>query len=242
MPHIPFDQVAPDLGILEFLESEIARLEEELRLRDEADRAPAPGPDAESDSARTELIRSYQAEIAERDEMIEVLQEHVRVLEEARAADRQEWEQIGNWVEQLEAQAVALKAPSRDAARSDQEGAWVAERSALRTEIAQLQARLSEQATATAGAEVDALRRALHTAQSEVERLRHDTAKSAAADAATEQTNATLDSVGPRAALTPNERLRALRLHLNEIQQREEQERRERSFSARLSRIWNRNS
>lgn len=43
-----------------------------------------------------------------------------------------------------------------------------------------------------------------------------------------------------RATLTPNERLRALRQHLNEIQQREEEERRQRTLSARLARLWNR--
>ena len=94
---------------------ELARLEAELRARDEA----APVPDAwptdrsAAEDADAELRRKVEeltAELAGRDETIGVLLEQTQLFEEAAAAQRDEWEQLTRWVEEVE-QRVGERGP-----------------------------------------------------------------------------------------------------------------------------------
>src|SRR5579883_1068325 len=86
------------------LQEEIARLEDEIRLRDEA-RAESPyapingTPEESREMAR---VAELTAEIAHRDETINWLFEQCRLLEEAEAASRAEFEQLDRWMSEVE--------------------------------------------------------------------------------------------------------------------------------------------
>jgi hypothetical protein len=92
------------------LQDEIARLEEELRQRDEAPMGDSIGADFDlaqgagdqvtaADSAR---LAELMTDLARRDETIALLLEEIRLVEEAEAAGRAEWEQLNQWVGQVE--------------------------------------------------------------------------------------------------------------------------------------------
>jgi hypothetical protein len=96
---------------ISLLQEEIARLEAEVGQRDEAlaeqPAMPAqPAPAADPDLASQ--VTNPNAELAERDETIEFLLDQVRLFEEAEAAGRAEWEQLNQWVTQVE-QRVAQR-------------------------------------------------------------------------------------------------------------------------------------
>ncbi|MFO0907589.1 MAG: hypothetical protein U0794_04375 [Isosphaeraceae bacterium] len=83
---------------------EVARLEAELRARDEAGDAP-PSWDIASppiDEGMTRRIDELTAELAVRDETIGILLEQTQAFEEAADAQRAEWEQLSRWVEEVE--------------------------------------------------------------------------------------------------------------------------------------------
>ncbi len=89
------------------LQEEIERLEYELRLRDEA--MVESFQDGEAtvhivpDSLHLERkIDELSADLASRDESIALLLEQVRLFEEAESASRAEWEQLNNWVSEVE--------------------------------------------------------------------------------------------------------------------------------------------
>lgn len=97
---------------ISLLQEEIARLESELESRDEALRAALeegnlgaseapsvdPGPE----------FRRLEAELVERDEVIVLLLDQGRLYEEAADAQRQEWEQLNSWVEEVERRMEGL--------------------------------------------------------------------------------------------------------------------------------------
>jgi myosin heavy subunit len=325
----------PDDGALEtiqLLHDEIARLEEELRLRDEAlaaaarveadCAAPAAPFGTVVAEAAARQIETLSAEVAERDQTIAELFDHVRRLEEAEAAGRADWEQLQHWVEQVEqridlldrteeglAQELAAERHKAEALRRDAE----TERRVAATrshELAQENARLRAQLADLAGrnddgalaalamlehenaqlrrrsqelercagawseveglrsqvealqAELDATRQELRRTQHERDELRHEH-EAAQAELRGQRVviPVPLPSEAPRtdlptgplvrrpqtasnpaAQLSADERIRALRLHLQEIHQREQEERDRRRLVARLSRLWNRMS
>src|SRR5690242_12561147 len=99
-----------DHDTIALLQEEIARLEDELRMRDDAAAAerlaarPAPGPGVPDQVAAEAMRRSdsQAAELADREETIALLLEHLRLAEEAEAASRAEWEQLNVWVQEVE--------------------------------------------------------------------------------------------------------------------------------------------
>jgi hypothetical protein len=102
------------LDAIALLQDEVARLEQELRWRDEkpsdstyhgaastrneADSAVGP---AELASARAEVER-LELELAGRDETIALLLDQLSRVEEAQAAGRAEWEHVAGWLAELE--------------------------------------------------------------------------------------------------------------------------------------------
>src|SRR5262249_31241720 len=106
--------LAEYLETITLLQEEVARLEGELKRRDDRqcelafsagatddldaepgdDPIPAGGPDAESER--------LAAELADRDETIRLLLDELERLEAAQAATRTEWEHLAGWVAELE--------------------------------------------------------------------------------------------------------------------------------------------
>src|SRR5437764_7433668 len=92
-----------DTGTLTLLQEEIARLEDEIRLRDEAMASHEPaGPASENHEDADRKVAELTAELASHDETIELLWDQVRSFEEAEEAGRAEWEHLHRWVEELE--------------------------------------------------------------------------------------------------------------------------------------------
>jgi chromosome segregation ATPase len=149
------------------LQEEIARLEEELRLRDEV---PAPGDGASADapaaasapadSGLTDRVAELTAEISRRDETIALLVEEIQRFEEAEEASRTEWEQLNQWVTEVErrvdsrdkqdsglAQELSTerrKAESLRQALETERRTWESQRRPLEQEVERLRAQLGE--------------------------------------------------------------------------------------------------
>lgn len=86
------------------LQEEIVRLENELRSRDESAGVPsdhAPRDD-KADQAAARQVESLLAELANREETINLLLEQSRLFEEAESAHQANWDQINQWVQELE--------------------------------------------------------------------------------------------------------------------------------------------
>lgn len=148
------DDDDPSQDTLVLLQEEIARLEAELRARDESPPDPA-GADAGgggrgAPDGSDERVAGLLADLAGRDETVEILLEQSRLYEEAAAAQRAEWEQLNQWVEEVErrldgrdADGPRLRAELeaerdraealRRAGESDRRG-WEAQRSGLERE------------------------------------------------------------------------------------------------------------
>ncbi len=284
------------------LQEEIARLEAELQLREDESAAlatPTPriedeNPTAAGDTRAADLA----AELAERDRMIELLWEQVTILEEAESAGRAEWEQLHQWVEELErrvegngdGQGEQALQRERDRARRDAEAAterfesdrraWHAQRASLDSEIAALQSRLDEAAAQkgpdelratlerenrqlhhtrqrlaaaeAVAASADTLRNELQDARGQLQDARQELSRTAddlqrqrlehQAELATLRARLVRETQGAATTgeLGVNERMRALREHLNDLHKIEEQERRNRRLSARISKLWGR--
>ncbi len=267
------------------LQQEIVRLEEELRLREEAaatsDRI---GPDADFQTSR---IAGLVAELAERDEMIQLLQDQTRYLEESLTADRAEREQLGQWLDEMESrldsgdtEESSLRVEPAHHEDNQEKDDWEAIRQAMQAEVDRLRSELAaarqtdeassqdrwtsiqteslglaeksrELTTALVAAanEIESLRPRLAAAQAELEATRTELVEARAELERARERSTSLQSVirdsvtppqEPSRDLSPNERMRALREHLREIQLREEEERRNRSLSARLARLWQR--
>ena len=96
------------LETIALLQDEIARLEEELLAHEEigpssahTDRSRADAGDPDELPNRQELDR-LGAELAARDETINLLLDQLRLVEEAESASRVEWEQLTQWVAEVE--------------------------------------------------------------------------------------------------------------------------------------------
>jgi hypothetical protein len=99
----------PNQDTIVLLQEEIARLEGEIRSRDEAmAHSPADtfGPEDAGPASHSEALKrqveDLVGELAAREEMIALLLEQTRFFEDAAAAQRAEWEQLHQWVEEVE--------------------------------------------------------------------------------------------------------------------------------------------
>lgn len=113
MSHFPtYDDGSGHVDTVALLTDEIARLEAELRSRDESDRlaeaapaAPPPPNAGDADGRLAPLLSRLDGlceEIAGRDETIALLLDQARLFEEADSARAAEYEQISKWVEEVE--------------------------------------------------------------------------------------------------------------------------------------------
>jgi chromosome segregation ATPase len=300
------------------LQDEIARLEEELRLRDEARlelaAVEADPPASEAfvpDPVDANRVAELTAELTRRDETIALLLEEIRLVEEAEAAGRAEWEQLNQWVEQVEQrvdsrdqqetnleQVLAEERRKFDSLKQTTETerrASESQRRTLEEEVERLRARLSTVAQKTdsnadlalaalegenrrlrrmcddlthkaaAAVEVDVVRAQLSTVMAQIdeaqakirsleddierERKEHEVAMAAlrsqmAREPLQRREGQAAEALpaGPRdwSQVTADERMQAFRQHLQEVHQREVDERSKNRLSARLSRLWSR--
>lgn len=146
------------------LQDEIARLEAELLAREDAFRAPVADVQGSEEDHRPEQrefslkeIDRLAGELAAREETIGLLLEQLRLVEEAEAASKAEWEQLARWLTEVEERVERqdrsdpgqvderLETLRRDAeqarARHEQDrGAWAADRRKLEEQVARLEA------------------------------------------------------------------------------------------------------
>ena len=183
------DQADADyLETIALLQDEIARLEEELLAHEEigpssarTDRSRADPGDPDELPNRRELDR-LGAELAARDETINLLLDQLRLVEEAESASRVEWEQLTQWVAEVEQRierqdgaateklTQELNAHRRKAEESRLErNAWNDQRRGLENEIQRLQSLLAYAAQEDAASSDSA---ALAILESENQRLR----------------------------------------------------------------------
>jgi hypothetical protein len=108
------DPVAEYLETIEILQEEVARLEQELRGRERwpsemPTEGSAPDPDQagaveaaeDAAAARAEVAR-LEADLAAREETIGLLMDQLSRVEAAQAAGQAEWEQLSEWLAELE--------------------------------------------------------------------------------------------------------------------------------------------
>lgn len=261
------DPVVEYLETIALLQDEVARLEQELRCRDQGpSEAPSAGAAPDRDGidpepavgaavARAEVQR-LEAELAGREETIGLLLDQLGRVEEAQAASRAEWEQLAGWLDELEQRVEGRAAPGLgpDPAAID----------ALRSENLRLRAALQELAERGASApseprddrlaelqrECDALRRQLEQIRDERrrEQLEHGAivaelqAQLSRASLARPEPPPQAPSEAEAASRARDEQLRfqALRQHLLDIHNQEEEEQRQKQLIPRLSRLWRR--
>ncbi len=166
-----------DLDYLEtiaLLQDEIARLESELLAQqDLAARSSLGGhsrtaAEADGVAADRHHLEQMAAELAAREETINLLLEQLRLVEEAESASRLEWEQLSEWVseveERLERQAETAAGQSAQELETQRRAleesrarlgverqAWTTQRRDLENEIARLQSLLAQTAKEGAG-------------------------------------------------------------------------------------------
>jgi len=187
------DQADADyLETIALLQDEIARLEEELLAREEigpssaqTDRSRADPGDPDELPNRQELDR-LGADLAARDETINLLLDQLRLVEEAESASRVEWEQLTQWVAEVEQRierqdgagteklALELDAHRKQAEECRlqldlERTAWIDQRRGLENEIQRLQSLLARAAQEGAATSDHA---ALAILESENQRLR----------------------------------------------------------------------
>jgi chromosome segregation ATPase len=242
-----------------------------LRLRDEIQDARASLPrttESAGDAASTRRIEGLTAELAERDRTIELLWAEITAIEESRAADRAEWDQLAQIVEQLEASFEAdqlghlpdhhaSEAATKEVSRlrseleSERASALLMQRqleqenAALRQRVA---SHVSEQRDGSSRQE--RVEERVHEAELVLSELREQLVQAQRQleterlDHARERMSvqAANDAAEPEALpdVSPNARIHALRQHLREVHEREVEERRQQQLSARLSRLWQR--
>jgi hypothetical protein len=154
-----------DQETIALLEEEIARLEDEIRMRELA--ATAHDQDLEAyrgqpahDEAAEERITQLGKELATREETIALLLEQTRLADEAEAASRAEWEQLHNWVQEVERRVAEQTDPGTDVrdqlaaerrnnelvrqAAEKEQRSWDVQRQALVAEVERLRARFTE--------------------------------------------------------------------------------------------------
>ncbi|MFI5457479.1 MAG: hypothetical protein ACHRXM_18710 [Isosphaerales bacterium] len=321
------------LETIALLHEEVARLEQELQLRGDsswetvstgvasAEDEVMPSSASASAAASQGEVERLRCELANREETVALLLDQLSLLEEAKAANRSEWEQLTEWVAELEQRVEGqdedalrrLQARLGDQQREAEElrtkseqhrRGWEVQRQVYEKEIARLQARLAQaqasppalgdddgQADPGSGPDVQVVKalqeenlrlrarqdivertaaensNALHSRLGEVqnerderarqleqvhderrrERLEYETTvaelRTRLSEASLVQPEATLSVKQPECHvrdMEPDLRVRALRQHLLEIHQREEEDRRQRSLTGRLSRLWSR--
>jgi hypothetical protein len=101
------------------LQEEIERLENELRLRDEAlaesGRSSSTVTTAADESVELQQrVDEMKCELSSRDESIALLLEQIRLFEEAEEASRAEWEQLSSWVTEVERRVDRRDTASQD--------------------------------------------------------------------------------------------------------------------------------
>jgi uncharacterized small protein (DUF1192 family) len=320
---------------LALLQEEIERLERELASRTErpweaaqldvtsAGNENTPSPAMASDPGAYEEIERLKSELAKRDETVSLLVDQLGLLEESSAANRAEWEQMTEWVTELEKRVegqdedalrrlqARLNDQTRETdelrAKSDERSrGWEVQRQVYEATVARLQGELAHShASRRAAVDDESLHDAeLHADAGLVEALREENIQLRARLEVVERTSAETSSSlrarlvelqderdelvrqlqqfqdvqrreqleheaslaelrtklsqaslaqpdaprsipareAPKKEQETDLRIRALRQHLLEIHQREEQERRQRSLKGRLSRLWSRTS
>lgn len=170
-----------DLDTIALLQEEIAHLEGEIRMRDDAAasasedlQATRRRPDIPDTDAK-ERLDALNAALADREETIALLLDHLRLGEEAEAASRAEWEQLNSWVQEVERRVEghagsATDAGLRDALDAERRSTEAlrqaadkerrtaeAQRHALVDEVERLRSKFAEIASES-GAGVDAVR------------------------------------------------------------------------------------
>ncbi|AGA27688.1 coiled-coil domain-containing protein [Singulisphaera acidiphila] len=295
------------------LQEEVVRLENELRLRGEEEAGAVDDQigDTAAEEEANRQIASLIGELANRDETINLLLDQSRLFEEAESADQANWEQLNQWVQELERRVEAgggstgpLKQELEEERRKTrleretfqvERRSWDAQRTAMESEVEKLRGLLGQAARQPAVAANDSVLEALEqenrrlrsvaselarvsAVAAEVELLRdrlvtteQELAKTArelqgivddqkrerneyeamvaelrsqlAHETLKRQETQVLTAVVPGgkpdgATMSPDERIRVLRLHLNEIHEKEAEERAQRTLSARLSRLW----
>jgi hypothetical protein len=109
----PSSMATPDqddgyVETIALLQEEIARLEAELHAREEASQAlAAEGGRSDHERAGGEVmlgreVDQLRLELSAREETIGLLMEQLRLVEEAEAANKVEWEQLEQWVAEVE--------------------------------------------------------------------------------------------------------------------------------------------
>ncbi len=187
------DQVDADyLETIALLQDEIARLEGELLAHEETGASAANSDRTRADAGEPDELPNQQeldrlgAELAVRDETINLLLDQLRLVEEAESASRLEWQQLTEWVAEVEQRierqdgaATQKFAQELDAQRSQAEEsrlqlnlerqAWNDQRRGFEHEIQRLQSLLARSAQEVAAPGDGA---ALAILESENERLR----------------------------------------------------------------------
>lgn len=256
-------QIEVDDDPVAWLQAEVERLEAELRARDEILDQPIDHDHGHDDQAAREIDR-LQGEISLRDETITQLWDHLQQREESAAAAQADWEQVQALIDDLETRLggspEALATATIPIAAADRSIAWDRERHQLNAEIERLRTQLqraddsppaplardeNDHETTALRAEVARLRDDLERTadlESEVARLRarireNEESRTVASPAEAAPT-AGLGSAIPGAGLSPDERIRALRLHLREVHEKEVEERKSAQLATRLARLW----
>ena len=194
----PSSMAAPDqddgyVETIALLQEEITRLEAELLAREEASQAlAAERGQSDDECAGGEVMLGQEVdelrlELSAREETIGLLLEQLRLVEEAEAANRVEWEQLAQWVAEVEerverqegagahreveeSETHRREAENAARARHEQERAdWAGERRKLEEQIASLEGMIAASA-ANQGATAPAA--ALAAVEAENRRLR----------------------------------------------------------------------
>jgi hypothetical protein len=170
--------VADYLETIAILQEEVERLEQELQFQAERQGVTAPYDEAsipdeagaagavENGAGEGKDVEWFKAELVSREETIRLLLDELSLLEEAQAATRAEWEQLAEWVSELEHRVagqdgnalyelenrLAAQQQKADALqlKSEQDRrAWEAQGQLYQNEIARLQTALCQVATSS---------------------------------------------------------------------------------------------
>jgi hypothetical protein len=236
------DADAEYLETIALLQEEIARLENELLARDDScqgtvtigrssDDEVVPG-----DSSAAPELERLTAELASREETIGLLLDQIRLIEEAESSSRAEWEQLAQWVAEVEErvdrqeqqesggqeEAIATARRQADEARAvlerERKG-WVEKRRELEKQIEELQAVLARQTRVGSAPGGDAAR-AVAILEAENLRLRQS------CTVLEEACRAELQTLGERLEVAQRELEESRRAH-NAVQDERARERRE---------------
>lgn len=144
------------------LQEEIAYLENEVRLRDEAILELQAGATAEIDHRADDKIKELTAELAHRDEMIQLLFDQLQQIEEAESRHLEEWGQLRTTIDEMERrsapdpdderrirleeelEAERRRSESLRLANDVERRAWEAQRGSWEQESQFLKARIAE--------------------------------------------------------------------------------------------------